>query len=116
MPLAVVYVDHNMLQIDERNTDDHHYLQSVLRPGAGTPGPATASATRSTSSASLARRSSSSARTATRPTAGAAGMLAIAPAASTSRGDGGPAVLLASRTVVGVELARPAAAVGAGKE
>ena len=28
VPLAVVYIDHNVLQIDERNMDDHHYLQA----------------------------------------------------------------------------------------
>ncbi|GAC1499599.1 MAG: aconitate hydratase [Vulcanimicrobiaceae bacterium] len=28
IPLAVMYVDHNVLQIDERNMDDHRYLQS----------------------------------------------------------------------------------------
>ena len=28
VPLAVTYVDHNVLQIDERNMDDHRYLQS----------------------------------------------------------------------------------------
>jgi aconitate hydratase len=42
-PLAVMYVDHNVLQIDERNIDDHRYLQSFSarygllysRPGNG---------------------------------------------------------------------------------
>jgi aconitate hydratase len=27
----VVYIDHNVLQIDERNMDDHHYLQAFCR-------------------------------------------------------------------------------------
>jgi aconitate hydratase len=43
VPLAVMYVDHNVLQIDERNIDDHRYLQSFSaryglrysRPGNG---------------------------------------------------------------------------------
>ncbi len=26
--LAVIYIDHNVLQLDERNMDDHHYLQA----------------------------------------------------------------------------------------
>src|SRR3954471_23081184 len=28
VPLAVVYVDHNVLQIDDKNMQDHHYLRS----------------------------------------------------------------------------------------
>src|SRR6476619_211179 len=28
VPRAVVYIDHNVLQIDDRNMDDHHYLQA----------------------------------------------------------------------------------------
>jgi aconitate hydratase len=28
VPLAVVYVDHNVLQIDDKNMQDHHYLQT----------------------------------------------------------------------------------------
>jgi aconitate hydratase len=43
VPLAVMYVDHNVLQIDDRNIDDHRYLQSFSakyglvysRPGNG---------------------------------------------------------------------------------
>ncbi len=43
VPLAVLYVDHNVLQIDDRNMQDHHYLQSFSarygvhysRPGNG---------------------------------------------------------------------------------
>lgn len=43
VPLAVMYVDHNVLQIDERNMDEHRYLQSFAaryglqfsRPGNG---------------------------------------------------------------------------------
>ena len=43
IPLSVMYVDHNVLQIDERNMDDHRYLQSFAakyglihsRPGNG---------------------------------------------------------------------------------
>ena len=31
VPLAVCYVDHNVLQIDERNQEDHHYLQAFCR-------------------------------------------------------------------------------------
>lgn len=29
VPFAIQYVDHNVLQIDSKNQDDHHYLQSV---------------------------------------------------------------------------------------
>jgi aconitate hydratase len=43
VPLAVMYIDHNVLQIDDRNIDDHRYLQSFSakyglvysRPGNG---------------------------------------------------------------------------------
>jgi aconitate hydratase len=43
VPLAVLYVDHNVLQTDERNMDEHRYLQSFCarygvhysRPGNG---------------------------------------------------------------------------------
>src|SRR5215216_163409 len=43
VPLAVMYVDHNVLQIDEKNMDEHRYLQSFSarcgirysRPGNG---------------------------------------------------------------------------------
>src|ERR1700741_1672569 len=28
---AVTYIDHNVYQVDSRNTDDHRYLQSVSR-------------------------------------------------------------------------------------
>jgi aconitate hydratase len=43
VPLAVMYVDHNVLQIDEKNMDEHRYLQSFsarygihyCRPGNG---------------------------------------------------------------------------------
>src|SRR3712207_8189166 len=28
VPLAVMYVDHNVLQIDDKNMQDHHYLRS----------------------------------------------------------------------------------------
>jgi aconitate hydratase len=43
VPLAVLYVDHNVIQIDDRNMDDHRYLQSFCarygvlysRPGNG---------------------------------------------------------------------------------
>jgi predicted aconitate hydratase len=31
VPLAVCYVDHNVLQIDERNQEDHRYLQAFCR-------------------------------------------------------------------------------------
>jgi aconitate hydratase len=31
VPLAVMYVDHNVLGIDERNMDDHRYLQAFCR-------------------------------------------------------------------------------------
>ena len=51
--LSVSYVDHNTLQNSFENADDHRYLQSVAaRYGIYFPGPATASATRSTWSAS----------------------------------------------------------------
>ena len=106
VPLAVLYIDHNVLQIDERNMDDHHYLQAFCRrhgvkysrPGNGishyvhleryaVPGQLLVGADSHSS------------------TAGAAGMLAI--------GSGGLEVAvamaghpfaLASPTVVGVEL------------
>src|ERR671938_999302 len=43
VPLAVMYVDHNVLQIDDKNMDEHRYLQSFCarygvlysRPGNG---------------------------------------------------------------------------------
>ena len=43
VPLAVMYVDHNVLQIDEKNMDEHRFLQSFCsrygvlysRPGNG---------------------------------------------------------------------------------
>jgi len=43
VPLAVLYVDHNVLQLDDKNMDEHHYLQSFSarygllysRPGNG---------------------------------------------------------------------------------
>ncbi len=43
VPLAVLYVDHNVLQVDDRNMDEHRYLQSFAarfglwysRPGNG---------------------------------------------------------------------------------
>src|SRR5215212_9575205 len=43
VPLAVMYVDHNVLQIDDKNMDEHRFLQSVSarygihysRPGNG---------------------------------------------------------------------------------
>ncbi len=106
VPLAVVYIDHNVLQLDERNMDDHSYLRAFCsrygvhysRPGNGishyvhlerfaAPGEVLVGADSHTS------------------TAGAAGMLAI--------GTGGLEVAvvmaghpfeLASPTVVGVEL------------
>jgi aconitate hydratase len=31
VPLAIVYVDHNVLQIDDKNMQDHRYLQSFAR-------------------------------------------------------------------------------------
>ena len=31
VPLAVLYVDHNVLQIDERNMAEHHYLRAFCR-------------------------------------------------------------------------------------
>jgi aconitate hydratase len=106
VPLAVLYVDHNVLQLDERNMDDHRYLRSFCsrygvhysKPGNGishyvhlerfaAPGQLLIGADSHTSSA------------------GAAGMLAI--------GTGGLEVAvsmaghpfeLTSPTVVGVEL------------
>ena len=43
VPLAVLYVDHNVLQVDDKNMDEHRYLQSFAarygvwfsRPGNG---------------------------------------------------------------------------------
>src|SRR5919202_400292 len=43
VPLAVMYVDHNVLQVDDKNMDEHRYLQSFStrygvhysRPGNG---------------------------------------------------------------------------------
>jgi aconitate hydratase len=43
VPLAVMYVDHNVLQIDDKNMDEHRYLQTFSarygihysRPGNG---------------------------------------------------------------------------------
>ncbi len=106
VPLAAVYIDHNVLQLDERNMDDHIYLRAFCsrygvhysRPGNGishyvhlerfvAPGEVMVGADSHTS------------------TAGAAGMLAI--------GSGGLEVAsvmaghpfeLASPAVVGVEL------------
>ena len=47
--LSVQYVDHNLLQTDEKNPEDHLFLQSAAeRYGLGSPRPATASPTRST--------------------------------------------------------------------
>ena len=47
VPLAVMYVDHNVLQIDDKNMQDHHYLRTFsarygLRysPAAGSARPA----------------------------------------------------------------------------
>jgi len=31
VPLAVLYVDHNALQIDDRNMQDHRYLRSFAQ-------------------------------------------------------------------------------------
>ncbi len=56
--LSVSYVDHNMLQTDFRNADDHRYLQSAAaKYGAyfSRPGNGTASATRYTWNASVCR-------------------------------------------------------------
>ena len=43
VPLAVMYVDHNILQVDDRNMDEHRYLRTFAaryglhysRPGNG---------------------------------------------------------------------------------
>ena len=43
--LSVSYIDHNMLQTDFRNADDHRYLQTVAAVRDPFPGRATASAT-----------------------------------------------------------------------
>lgn len=106
VPLAVTYVDHNVLQIDERNIDDHRYLQSFSarygllysRPGNGishyvhlerfgSPGHVLAGADSHT------------------PTAGALGMLGIGlgglDIALAMAGDG---IVLGPQRVVGVEL------------
>ena len=54
--LAVSYVDHNTIQVGFENADDHRYLQSVAAAkGWSSPGRATGSATRCTSSASARR-------------------------------------------------------------
>ena len=53
VPLAVMYVDHNVLQIDDKNMDEHRYLQSFsARYGVLYSRPATGSRTTSTSSGS----------------------------------------------------------------
>ena len=69
VPLAVMYVDHNVLQLDTRDMEAHRYLQVVLRPGSAcsTRGRATGSRTTCTWSASRGRARCSSAPTRTRP-------------------------------------------------
>jgi aconitate hydratase len=59
---AVQYIDHNVVQLDFKNPDDHRMLQALC--------PATGSATTSRSSASPSRATSSSAPTRTRRRAG----------------------------------------------
>ena len=50
---AVQYVDHNVVALDHKNPDDHRFLRRWRAATAPTsPGPATASATTCTSSAS----------------------------------------------------------------
>jgi aconitate hydratase len=106
VPLAVVYIDHNVLQIDERNMDDHHYLQAFCsrygvhysKPGNGISHYVHLERFAVPGQLLLGADSHSS-------TAGAAGMLAI--------GSGGLEVAvamaghpyeIAAPTVVGVEL------------
>jgi aconitate hydratase len=106
VPRAVVYIDHNVLQIDERNMDDHHYLQAFCsrygvqysKPGNGISHYVHLERFAVPGQTLLGADSHSS-------TAGAAGMLAI--------GSGGLEVAvamaghpyeLASPVVVGVEL------------
>src|SRR3954447_16904604 len=70
VPLAVMYVDHNVLQIDDKNMQDHRYLRSFSeRYGLRFSPPVTASRTTSTSSDSPGRESCCSApiRTPPRP-------------------------------------------------
>jgi predicted aconitate hydratase len=106
VPLAVVYIDHNVLQLDERNMDDHRYLQAFCRrygvryskPGNGishyvhlerfaAPGQLLVGADSHTS------------------TAGAAGMLAIgAGGLEVAVAMAGHPFTLAAPVVVGVEL------------
>jgi aconitate hydratase len=106
VPLAVVYIDHNVLGLDERNMDDHRYLRSFCsrygvhysRPGNGishyvhlerfaSPGRLLVGADSHTS------------------TAGAAGMLAIGTGGlEVAAAMAGQPFELASPTVVGVEL------------
>ena len=67
---AVQYVDHNVIQLDFKNPDDHRMLQALCRRyGSTTRAPATASATTCTSSATPGPAASWSARTRTPPRA-----------------------------------------------
>ena len=76
--LSTQYVDHNLIQEDHKNPDDHRFLQAAAPASAcGTHAPATASPTRCTSSASARPGARWPVPTATRPAAGAIGMLAI---------------------------------------
>ena len=69
---SVAYIDHNTLQSGFENADDHRYIQSVAKSTAsGSPGPATASATKSIWSASASPARPLSGRIATRPPAAA---------------------------------------------
>jgi aconitate hydratase len=104
--LAVVYIDHNVLQIDERNMDDHHYLQAFCRrygvryskPGNGISHYVHLERFAAPGQLLVGADSHSS-------TAGAAGMLAIgAGGLEVAVAMAGHAFALASPTVVGVEL------------
>ena len=71
---AVQYVDHNVIQLDYKNPDDHRMRRrSAQSTGSTTRVPATASATTFTSNATRAPATSSSAPTRTPPRAARSG-------------------------------------------
>ena len=79
-----MYVDHNVLQIDDKNMDEHRFPADFLGYGIHYSRPATGSRTTSTSNDSPDQASSWSAPTRTRPMAGALGMFAVGAGVSTS--------------------------------
>ena len=106
VPLAVVYIDHNVLQLDERNMDDHRYLQAFCsrygvrysKPGNGISHYVHLERFVAPGELLVGADSHSS-------TAGAAGMLAIgAGGLEVAVAMAGHPFTLASPTVVGVEL------------